>query len=250
MAPAYRGSNAVKFRTQRLMKTKTTFLAIQAAVAMTTHAAVTITTGNFDASATLQGAVRFRSINTSPSQKEVYLAASPSALGTAERSQTDLVWNSGATFSFGWDPVRNKIFTEVVTIVSGTKRLERSFSPPDSALMPNFILVSGKDTTPLNNLVLTMASLDGNLLARDLVASNSFSQISITDPDLMRDGFVLTGSIAYTGTPNSNESDKFEIAFGHSTLVPVPEPSTYLAAAMLAIPALVGLGRSMRARPY
>lgn len=232
------------------MKTKTTILAIQAAVAMTTQAAITITNGNFDPTATLQGAVRFRSLNTSSSQQEVYLAASPSALGTGERSQTDLVWNSGATFSFGWDPVRNKIFTEVVTSVSGTKKLERSFSPPDVAVLPNFILVSGKDSTPLNNLVLTMASLDGNLLARDLVASNSLGQISITDPVLLRDGFVLTGSIAYTGTPNTNESDKFEIAFGHSNLVPVPEPSSYIAAAMLLIPALVGIRRSMQRRSF
>lgn len=232
------------------MKTKTTFLAIQAAVAMTTQAAMTITTGNFDADATLQGAVRFRALNTSPSQQEVYLAANPSALGTGERSQTDLIWNSGATFSFGWDPMRNKIFTEVVTISSGTKKLERSFSPPDTALLPNFILVSGKDTTPLNNLVLTLASLDGNQLARDLVVSNSFSQISITDPVLLRDGFVLTGSIAYTGTPNTNESDKFEIVFGHSDLVPVPEPSSYLAAAMLLIPAVLGIRRSMQSRLF
>lgn len=217
---------------------------------MTTQAAITITTGNFDAGATLQGAVRFRALNTSPSQQEVYLAASPSALGTGERSQTDLAWNTGATFSFGWDPVRNKIFTEVVTTVNGIKKLERGFSPPDDALLPNFILVSGKDTTPSNNLVLTMASLDGNLLARNLVVSDSFSQISITDPVLFRDGFVLTGSIAYTGTPNSNESDKFEIAFGHSDLVPVPEPSNYIAAAMLLIPVLVGIHRSMRSRPY
>jgi len=232
------------------MKTKATFLAIQAAVAMTTQAAITITTGNFDAAATLQGAVRFRSLNTSPSQQEVYLAASPSALGTGERSQTDLIWNSGATFRFGWDPVRNKIFTEVVTIASGTKKLERSFSSPDVAVLPNFILVSGKDATPLNSLVLTLASLDGNQLARDLVASNSLSQISITDPALFRDGFVLTGSIAYTGTPNTNESDKFEIVFGHSNLVPVPEPSTYLAAAMLVIPVVVGMRRSMQRRSF
>jgi hypothetical protein len=154
--------NAVKSQTKQLMKTKTILLGLSTVVATAVHAAISITSGNFDTGATMEGAVLFRALNTSPSQQEVYLATTPAALGTSDRSQTDLVWNSGATFSFGWDPTRHKIFTEVVTTASGTKRLERNFSTPEDEDLPNFILISGKDSTPLNNLVLRLTGLDGN----------------------------------------------------------------------------------------
>lgn len=224
------------------------------------QAAITVTSGEFDPSATLTGSVRFRNLNNSgnSSVREIYLANIPSELDNgATRTEQNYGWNTPPDyFRFIWD----KPGDQIQAIVSpdndfsdndNTTVSRTAFTNPTAANEPNYIRVLAVDGGNVDGIQITLTSLDGNPLAgANLVGTASGAYLSITDPTLLKDGFILSGSVqwntANNNTPSSEDRDKYEISFGYSPNVVVPEPSTYIAGALVGLPLLISTFRHLR----
>ncbi len=215
-----------------------------------TASAAAIISGEFDPNATMQGATRLLRLGGLESFTDVYLANTPAELQFGPRSEMDASWNQGSSgnnFEFEWNPGTDLITTRIDTTPAdaiGVQTLSRSFADPAANLLPNYLRIYTLDTKENNVLTMTLTDLDGNLLGsafNPLVGTEPGSYLSIIDPFLLQNGFVLKGNVKWTGNPDSGQRDTFDIAFGHSNLV--PEPS---AGALLLLPFGISTLRRMR----
>lgn len=124
---------------------------------------------------------------------------------------------------------------------------------PDAVSGPvNYIELSLWDRDAFATLPggLTISDLDGTNLGNFALASAGIDSWAIVDPGgaTLNNGFVLQGS--FTVDPakllGGTETDKIVFGIGNHSLVPVPEPSTYIAGALLGLPLLAGGYRRLR----
>lgn len=252
------------------MKSTKTMFAFAAVAAMasawTASATITVTSGDIysvDPNATGYGAVRFKDFaNTELGRSgNIYLQDKQSNLGSGTgRVEGDPLWTVSPaspapainnSFTFEYRPVAGA--TDLV-VAGATDRstpgFQRVINDPQKTV--NFIsfLFQNNERTPAtaDTIVLNLTDLDGQSLTPGSVSwgyqPGGITKFYLTDPSLLANGFVLSGNIQLFGSLDKGETDKVEIEFGNFT--PVPEPSTYLAGALLALPVLLNGVRKLR----
>jgi hypothetical protein len=240
-----------------------------AASALTASAGpITINTGSIvtvDPTATSYGAVRFKDFTNTKdgyrSSQNLYLQNNAGSLGSPTgtdgraRAQSGAddgpLWAVGSnSFSFEYRPIDG--VTDLILAAAGNLPSGQPMTTPlsrvinDPAAPVNYISF-WIHNTPLNDVVtpdtitLNLFDLDGNALTPpSLVVGAPGGDFNwyLTDPSLLANGFVLTGTINLSTGVDAGEADKIDIAFGHAN-VSVPDGGVTLA---LLGGALVGLG--------
>lgn len=206
--------------------------AIVLSIAASVSAAPSVSSG-YDPTATLEGAVRYKSL-ASGGDKEIYLGKPD--LGIAgNRVQADAKWVSSNDITFAFDGA-NTLSTNVV---AGANKYALSYT-----------LIPGCDWNYMQIMVSSRAT-SGSVSLEDVIlngtALGSFSGAGwnnwmVTGIDLSS-GFTLTGKLVLTGTqPSSAELNKVEIGVGCVPEAPVPEPMS-MALAGLGLSAVAGIRR-------
>lgn len=244
------------------MKKLVTVLAVVTILAVSgmAQADIVVNSGSIytvDPTATSYGAVRFKDFTNSKdgyrSAGNLYLQDNAGSLGSGTgldgraRVQSGAddgpLWaaNNTYTFSFEYRPVdgiTDLILAKAGTLSNGnpmTTPLSRVINDPTASVnfMSFFI-----HNTPLNDIVtpdtisLILTDLNGNVLSpSQLIVGPPGGDFNwyLTDPTVIANGFILSGSIQLSTGVDGSESDKIDIAFGHA----VPEPATM---------AILGLG--------
>ena len=232
-------------------------VAIVVGSAMPAFAYLTITSGDIyalDPTATDYGAVRFKDFtNTADGGRggNLYLQDKSGFLGSATgsdgrgRVQGDPLWTVGSTenlFKFEYRPVAGA--TDLI-LSGATDRSSPGFSrvindPLKSVNFISFYIQSNEGSTATaDNITVNLTDLNWNSLSPGALNFGyppcGFAKWYLSDPTLLVNGFILQGNIVLDGTIERGESDKVEIAFGHTNPVPIP------AAAYLFGSGLVGL---------
>jgi len=260
-----------KTETRNLMKFQTTMVAAAAMLmgAGTASASIAVTAGDIyavDPSAVDYGAVRFKDFtNGSDGGRggNLYLQNNSSGLGSGTGSDSrarvdgNPLWNvnSANNFKFEYRPVAGG--TDLI-LAGATDRMTPGFQrviddPAKTVNYISFYIQSNEGTAATaDSIILNLTDLDGQSLSPGSISFSStvlgggINKFYLTDPTLLANGFILTGNIQMSGTVERGESDKVQIAFGNMT--PVPEPSTYVAGALLALPVLLNGMRVLRRR--
>lgn len=238
-------------------------------------ATLTVISGDIyalDPTAKDYGAVRFKDfINAGDGGRgqNLYLQNNSSSLGSATgcdgraRVNGDPLWTVGGAanyFKFEYRPVAG--VTDKI-LAGATDRMYDSATPPDLRFSRviddplstvNFIsfYVQSNEGSPqtTDNITVNLTDPDGNALLPGSLSygypPGGVAKWYLTNPSLLANGFILSGNIVLSGTLERTESDKVQIAFGHTA---VPVPSTYLAAALLGLPILVQGIRGLRLKP-
>jgi hypothetical protein len=172
-----------------------------------------------------------------------YLGATPGLDGRA-RVQASPHWVAGLqSFSFAYSPVDGATDLVLAQAANMTSAASRVISDPTKSV--NFIsFYILNQTAGSGDITLNLTDLDGNALAPSAFTLSASAQNNwyLTDPTLLANGFILSGSINLVDPRNAGETDKIEIAFGNTA--PVPEPLTMTAAFL----AIGGLGSYLRKR--
>lgn len=198
-----------------------------------------------DPAATSYGAVRFKDFTNTKDGgdgQNLYLNTGGglgSATGSDGRSrvQASPHWVAGTShsFSFEYRPVAGS--TDLILAQAATMATPAQRVIDDPAASVNYISF-WIHNTPLSDVVtpdaiaVILTDLDGNMLTPGTLSvgypGGDFNWY-LTDPTVLADGFILSGSIQLTTGVDAGEADKVDIAFGHA----VPEPATMV---------LLGLG--------
>lgn len=241
------------------MKCKLTTMvaATIATMTLTAEAAITINEGDIfalDPVAVEFGAVRFKDFaNGDGPQGNLYLSdrvetlgQNPSSVDGRARVQGSPLWVSGDSaqpFSFEYRPTAG--LTDLIVASAANMPSSVSREIDDPTVPVNFISLAifnrpAPDVATPDSITLNLTDLNGNALSPGSLnlSSSASSTVSsfhwyISDPSLLANGFVLSGSILLSTGVERNENDRIEISFGNTA---VPEPSTYLAAALLMLP--------------
>jgi hypothetical protein len=173
------------------------------------------------------------------------------------------------TFSLIYDPVNNELRTQVnnnPVLVFSASTAQTSASgtpsgPPGPGFTPNDVnylrmrIQEGNSgsTVTVNNLTITplgngALALGTSYSSPGPESSPNFADWYLAD-NALKNGFTLTGVISLTGAfSSSQEASKIDFYLGNSATAAVPEPSTYIAGALLLIPFAGGAIRSLRTR--
>jgi hypothetical protein len=233
--------------------------------AWTASATITVNSGSIytvDPGATSYGALRFKDFTNTKDGGDtgnLYLANTGGQLGSNPNSdgrwrvQASPHWVAGTShpFSFEYRPVAGATDLILAQAANMTTSAQRVIDDPTASV--NFISF-WIHNTPLNDVVtpdtiaLHLTDLDGNTLTpSDLIVGYPGGDFNwyLTDPTLLANGFILTGSVNLTTGVDAGEGDKIDIAFG-SSLAAVPEPTTMIAGALLLLPFGVSTLRMLR----
>lgn len=232
------------------------------ASAWTAGASITINTGDIkavDPGATRYGAVRFKDFTNTKDGNDagnLYLQdggnlGSATGLDGRSRVQASPHWVAGNShsFTFEYRPVAGSTDLILAQAANMSAAAQRDINDPVAPV--NFISF-WIHNTPLNDVVtpdtiaLHLTDLDGNALTpSDLIVGTPGGDYNwyLTDPTLLANGFILSGSVNLTSGVEAGEYDKIDIAFGNAA---VPEPSTYVAGALLLLPFGVSALRKLR----
>ncbi len=233
--------------------------------------ALTVTSGDIyalDPAAQDYGAVRFKDfINAGDGGRggNLYLQDTHLNLGSGTgRVQGDPLWTVGSANSFKFE-YRSVVGGTDLILAGATDRmlnsggtdLRFSRSINDPLLSVNFLsfyIQSNEGTPPtIDTITLSLLDLDGNTIFSP--GTLSFSSTAqgggnaswyLTDSSLLANGFILQGSIGLSGTLERTESDKVQIAFGHSKLgTSVPDGGATVALLGIALAGVAGLRRKL-----
>lgn len=220
-----------------------------------------------DPSATEYGAVRFKDfINTADGLRgqNLYLQNNSSSLGNATgsdgraRVNGDPLWTVGGVANAFWFEYRPVAGATDLILSGATDRSSPGFSRviDDPLLLVNYIsfyLQSNEGTTPTtDSITLNLTDLDSNPLLPGALTwgypPGGVAKWYLSDPSLLANGFILQGNIVLSGTIERGESDKVQIAFGHSPVLNrVPDGGSMLAMLGTALAGLAGLRRKLGA---
>ena len=191
------------------------------------------------------GGVRFRALNTSASQEEVYLGRHDLGAG-GNRVAQNLTWTQNGANSFSL--TFNAATDTLTSVVNGGSALNFAnftggLTGPVAAAPLNRLVFSIRDreagagTISLSNLVLNGSALTGTL--NGVEGTTTFWSVAGD----FRQSFTLTGNLNLAGGPfASNENNNVQLLVGNA----VPEPATW--AMMIGGFGLVGAAMRRRAK--
>jgi hypothetical protein len=226
--------------------------------AWTGSAALTVVNGELAGPTDWLADVRLRNFNSTISDYEMMVNASPTR-GVGQNQVNGQVpgpyawadWAENNAFTITYDPLANAGagLVSLRLVGSGDRQLGTtggydvtiSRAPDAVAGAVNYINFQLWDRVNFPTFSsLMISSLDGNNLGSFLLPAAGIGSWSILDPlgATLNNGFVLQGSFVLNlaNVAEGKEGDKLIWAIGNNPNVPVPEPSTYIAGALLLLP--------------
>ena len=187
--------------------------------------AVPTATSGFDPSATLMGAVRYRSLNsTSPGGAKKIWVGVPTGSPATLSSSNESTYATGDVTSWGTSKCvqityngSGNLTTKVSNVASPCSFTSPLVTVTKTGLTLgtlNYLEIRITKSTPTNSIALNSVVLGADALGNFAVTSGSgTTKWKVTDIDLTS-GFTLTGTIALNGLSGGGDSNYVEVAVG------------------------------------